>query len=143
MANKPAKRRKGEGKEDIKELNFGEDFSKESGVTALLNAEVKVRQEGGCSTLKGRRARWRGHGAGDSVRARSAEACRLRTRALKPSQDQFQLLMRALCHPASAAIHLADVRPAVFVLVSQAILDAELEKNDGGLDDQSEMLQVP
>ena len=33
-----------EQKEDIAKLQFGEDFSDESGVEALLNAEVKVRE---------------------------------------------------------------------------------------------------
>ena len=85
MSGKPAKRRKGESKEDIKELNFGEDFSKESGVTALLNAEVKVRQEGAQRCRDGTRAQ---AGTIDrTLRAdlpthESAEACRLRTRVL-------------------------------------------------------------
>jgi hypothetical protein len=44
MSNKPAaKKRKGDLKEDIANLQFGEDFAMPSAnVDALLNAEVKV-----------------------------------------------------------------------------------------------------
>ena len=47
MATKPAKKRKGEVKENIDNLQFGPDFGPESGAEALLNAEVKVRARGG------------------------------------------------------------------------------------------------
>ena len=44
MAAKPAaKKRKGDVKEDISALQFGDDFAPDAGVEALLNAEVKVR----------------------------------------------------------------------------------------------------
>jgi len=39
---KQAKKRKGDVKEDISNLQFGEDFGPEAGVEALFNAEVKV-----------------------------------------------------------------------------------------------------
>jgi hypothetical protein len=44
MSSKPPpKKRKGDVKEDIVNLQFGDDFGPDAGAEALLNSEVKVR----------------------------------------------------------------------------------------------------
>ena len=135
MASKPAKKRKGDVKEDITNLQFGEDFSGDN-VEALLNAEVKVRASERPSVRACVRACVR--------RARDAP-CRKPCRLAQSAPSCVRKRKEGPSPPASVGLWPLlmplDLRCAP-ALARQVLLESVLQSHGKTVDEESEMIQV-